>query len=148
MFLHCCGHQACIYVRCLHESHVNKKLLLLLLLNCYRLKVLSGSSKFGNIYSPGRCVAFKFAPTICAINKALLRIQCNADTSIIHTTYIARNLSSTSFERTMCTRQLAVQRVSNTQPLCTPYTSLYTPRSPLSQGTVRLTDNVHPSGCR
>ena len=32
--LHCCGHQACIYVRCLHESHVNK--------NYYYYYIISG----------------------------------------------------------------------------------------------------------
>ena len=30
MFLHCCGHQACIYVRCLHESHVNKIIIIII----------------------------------------------------------------------------------------------------------------------
>ena len=30
MFLHCCGHQACIYVRCLHESHVSKIIIIII----------------------------------------------------------------------------------------------------------------------
>ena len=32
MFLHCCGHQACIYVRCLHESHVNKIIIIIIII--------------------------------------------------------------------------------------------------------------------
>ena len=33
--LQCCGHQACTYVRCLHESHVNKKSIIIIMSPCH-----------------------------------------------------------------------------------------------------------------
>ena len=31
--LQCCGHQACTYVRCLHESHVNEMIIIIVIIS-------------------------------------------------------------------------------------------------------------------
>ena len=53
MFLHCCGHQACIYVRCLHESHVNKIIIIIIIiitddsLQCSMFTIVSVYREYG-----------------------------------------------------------------------------------------------------